>query len=304
MATSEGPWQELTTGVYRATCEPASVNIGLVVGTERALLVDTGSTPAQGRRLAASARELLATARADNSAPRSLDHVVVTHAHYDHYFGLAGVQGDGVTGIGHETLALPTDDDPVLAELGLAVDALVLPNSPLSIVRAVDLGDRRVEIVYVGPAHSESDLVVLVPDANVIFCGDILEMGADPHFGADSAPGHWPMALDTVIGSGNDDTIFVPGHGDPCGRADVIEQRTQVAMVYGQAEQLVRDGVKLPQALDALTTPVLADGRPHPGACAWPWPFSTETIAQALPVVYAELAAQGVEPRTRLPLIS
>lgn len=295
MATSEGPWRELTDGVYVSTCQPASVNIGLVVGNERALLIDTGSTPDQGRRLAASAREV---------TTRAVDHVIVTHAHFDHFFGLAGVQGPGVTGIGHETLSVPGNGDPALAELTLSSEDLVAPNSPFSVVRAIDLGERRVEIVYVGPAHSESDLVVLVPDADVIFCGDILEVGADPHFGPDSAPGRWPMALDTVIGSARQETIFVPGHGEPCDRQTAIEQRTNIAMVFGQTEQLVRSGVKLAQALEALTTPVLADGNAHPGACEWPWPYSSQTIAQALPAIYAELATQGVEPRTRLPLIS
>jgi hypothetical protein len=46
-----GAWRELAPGIYLATAEPESVNIGLVVGTESALLVDTGSSPAQGRTI-------------------------------------------------------------------------------------------------------------------------------------------------------------------------------------------------------------------------------------------------------------
>ena len=49
-----GPWRELRSGVYVAVAEPESVNLGLVVGSQGALLVDTGSSPTQGRVLRAS----------------------------------------------------------------------------------------------------------------------------------------------------------------------------------------------------------------------------------------------------------
>jgi hypothetical protein len=44
-----GPWRELRSGLYVALAEPESVNLGLIVGSHGALLVDTGSTPVQGR---------------------------------------------------------------------------------------------------------------------------------------------------------------------------------------------------------------------------------------------------------------
>src|SRR4029453_4369329 len=46
-----GPWREVRSGVYVAGAEPESVNLGLIGGSQRSLLIDTGSSPAQGRAL-------------------------------------------------------------------------------------------------------------------------------------------------------------------------------------------------------------------------------------------------------------
>ena len=88
-----GPWQEVAPNVFRAVAEPESVNLGLVVGSERALLVDTGSSPAQGAAVRASVAAV---------TDRPLTAVAVTHWHYDHAFGLAAF-ADLLT-IGHESV--------------------------------------------------------------------------------------------------------------------------------------------------------------------------------------------------------
>ena len=75
-----GPWRELRSGVYVAVAQPESVNLGLIVGAHRTLLIDTGSSPEQGREI----RDSVAAV-----TDRPLAAVVVTHWHYDHAFGLA-----------------------------------------------------------------------------------------------------------------------------------------------------------------------------------------------------------------------
>ncbi|WP_231979113.1 MBL fold metallo-hydrolase [Tessaracoccus coleopterorum] len=52
-------WTPVTPSIFVTTVEPHGVNVGLVVGSEAALLVDSGNTPEQGRELLASARALL-----------------------------------------------------------------------------------------------------------------------------------------------------------------------------------------------------------------------------------------------------
>src|SRR5215211_7813393 len=88
-----GPWREVGSGVYVAVAEPESVNLGLIVGSQRALLVDTGSSPEQGRRIRVAFADV---------TDMPLAAVVVTHWHYDYAFGLAAFAD--VPRIAHESV--------------------------------------------------------------------------------------------------------------------------------------------------------------------------------------------------------
>ena len=216
-----GPWRELRSGLYVALAEPESANLGLIVGSHGALLVDTGSTPAQGRALRASLAAV-------TDVP--LTAVVVTHWHYDHAFGLAAFAD--VPRIAHESVRFRLSSAEAAAEarrLGLDPQELGQPSVEIAVATAFDLGDRRVEIVHLGPGHTEGDLLVVVPDADVVFAGDLLESAGPPSFGPDSVPDEWPATLDGLIGLMTATTLAVPGHGEPVGREFVFEQRGRIA---------------------------------------------------------------------------
>ena len=276
-------------GVYVATLEPATVNVGLVVGADAVLLIDTGSSPEQGAGLADSVVELLG---------RAITHVVVTHWHFDHYFGLAGIPG--VVSYGHESLRarLVGDDiDPevIRRELGFDAADLVPPTDDISVVRAIDLGGRRIEILAPGAAHTDGDLCIYVPDARVVFTGDLVETSADPAVGPDSSLAGWSMALDGVLsGAGHaDDLLFVPGHGDPVDAMAVAEQQAALASMWASAEDCFREGVTIDDVIADLNGP-----REHA------WPFAGQHVVDILPHVYAELRRRGVTPRRGLPIAS
>ena len=72
--------------VFVAALEPHRVNVGLIVGDDGALLVDTGNTAEQGAEVRASAEELTGV---------PVTHVVLTHDHHDHVGGLDGVRASG-----------------------------------------------------------------------------------------------------------------------------------------------------------------------------------------------------------------
>ena len=78
-------------------------------------------------------------------------------------------------------------------------------------------------------AEGEGDLVIVVPDAEVLFAGDLLESAGPPSFGPDSVPDEWPATLDAVIGLMTATTVAVPGHGEPVDREFVFEQRGRIA---------------------------------------------------------------------------
>lgn len=275
--TSIGEWRELTPGIHMVTCEPEQVNVGLIIGADAAMLVDAGSTPEQGAQLLASAREI---------AHVAVTHVVITHNHHDHWFGLAGM--DGVTSIAHENLlAEPSRATREFAD-SIGLEQLPQPSTTLSIAKAIDLGGGTlVEMVHFGGAHTRSDVLVLVPSAKVIFAGDMLESGGDPQFDESSNIRNWPTALDGVLGAANEQTIFVPGHGDVVDRDFAFIQRAEIGMLYGNTEMLIQQGTKLQDAAEANE-----------------WPFSRETLDVALPLIYGELEDLGIKPRTQLPISS
>ena len=216
-----GPWQELVPGIYRAVAQPESVNLGLVVGTESSLLVDTGSSPAQGRTI----RDSVAMV-----TDRPLVVVALTHWHFDHAFGLAAF-ADVVT-VAHESVPGRLRSPEAAAEagrLGIAAEALGRPSRELVVATAFDLGSRRVEVAHLGRGHTDGDLVVVVPDADVVFAGDLIESAGPPSFGQDAVSDEWAGTLDGLVGLMTERTVAVPGHGDPVNREFVFSQRGEVA---------------------------------------------------------------------------
>ena len=276
-STSIGPWRELAPGIHVVTCEPEHVNVGLVVGADAAMLVDAGSTPDQGAALLEAAQEI---------SPVPVTHVVITHNHHDHWFGLAGMSG--VTSIAHENLlAEPSRATRAFAE-SIGLTEFPQPTSTFSIAKALDLGGGvLVEMVHFGGAHTRGDVLVLVPGANVIFVGDMLESAGDPQFDETSNIRNWPTALDGVLGAANAATQFVPGHGPVVDRDFAFIQRAEIGMLHGNTEYLIQQGTKLEDAADASD-----------------WPFTRATLDVALPLIYGHLESEGLTPRTQLPISS
>jgi glyoxylase-like metal-dependent hydrolase (beta-lactamase superfamily II) len=236
-----GAWQELRPGIYRAVAEPESVNLGLVVGSEAALLVDTGSSPAQGRAI----RDSIAAV-----TDRPLVAVVVSHWHYDHAFGLAAFAD--LTTVGHESVRgrlASADAAAEAARLGVAPDALLSPTRELVVATAFDLGGRRVEVAHLGRGHTDGDLVVVVPEADLVFAGDLIESAGPPSFGPDSVPDEWAGTLDGLVGLMTERTHAVPGHGAPVDREFVFRQRGEVAaQAAGQTPAVLPNRPPLPLA--------------------------------------------------------
>jgi glyoxylase-like metal-dependent hydrolase (beta-lactamase superfamily II) len=270
-----GPWRQVATGVYVCVAQPASVNLGVILGSDSALVVDTGSSPRQGRLLRDAARSV-------TDAP--VQAAVATHWHYDHSFGLAAFTD--VATFAHESvrdsLRAP-EAATAAATLGVEASELAVASREVVVAAAIDLGGRRVEIAHVGRGHTDGDLVVVVPDANVIFAGDLIESATAPWYGGDSFPHEWAATLDSVIGLMTADTIAVPGHGEPVNREFVFGQRGRVAAVSGEIRRLSENGTSASEALQAGS-----------------WPFPAEHIAGGIEAGYRQLEVSG--PKA-LPLI-
>lgn len=271
---SLGPWQQLSPHTWQLVAEPDTVNIGLIVGNDACLLVDCGSTPEQGRQLRAAVAQV---------TDRPLRGVIVTHAHRDHWFGLAAF--DDLETWGHESLAEAHTDAVILADaerLGVGVDELRVPSRTISLVAGLDLGDVWVEMVHVGPGHSPSDLLVVVPADQVVFAGDVVEGTPDsqgrpaPEYGVDSDPEKWALAADAVVSAmQRPGWQAVPGHGPVLDKEAVSWQRGLHAVVHGEIQRLGRLGVAVTEAE--------AEGH-------WPWDYARvrAKVEAALPTIPKE----------------
>ncbi|MEU7425104.1 MBL fold metallo-hydrolase [Streptomyces sp. NPDC040750] len=234
-------WERLAAGVGRCRLPGWDCTVGLVVGAGTALMVDAGSSLAEGARLRSAAQEL--------SGGR-VTHLALTHPHFDHVFGAAvfagarihaAVGADAVFTSGRAGLRADAIGNGLpAADADEAVDTLVVPRHPVSGESTLDLGGgRRVLLANVGPGHTAHDLAVLVPGAasggpEVVFCGDLVEESGAPQAGPDAVPSRWPDALDRLLALGGEDALYVPGHGAVVDAGFVRRQRDELAARFGK----------------------------------------------------------------------
>jgi glyoxylase-like metal-dependent hydrolase (beta-lactamase superfamily II) len=220
---------ELRDGVFAVSTDNWRLNSGVVLGTRRALVIDTGAGPRQ-------AREILEAVRSLTDLPLT---VVNTHAHYDHFMGNAVFRRAGAEEFwAHrgcaETILTHGDfqrsfvgtHEPEMAAAEGPDTRLVVPDRHLpgtgrrpSLTR-VELGGRGAVLFSLGRGHTDNDVCVGVDD--VVFTGDLVEQGADPDFG-DSYPRGWATALERLAALDRY-LVFVPGHGHPVDRGFVLQQ--------------------------------------------------------------------------------
>jgi glyoxylase-like metal-dependent hydrolase (beta-lactamase superfamily II) len=113
---------------------------------------------------------------------------------------------------------------------------IVPPDNTFAESQTLDIGGREVVLQYFGLGHTNSDIAIHVPDANVLFAGDLLEEGAPPWYG-DSFPLEWPETVERMLplATGN----VVPGHGDVIDRwysERQLLELTQVAQLVRRVE--------------------------------------------------------------------
>lgn len=227
MTVQRGRWLELADGVHARRYERLDQTLGLVIGDERCLVIDTGCDEVQGEEFARAIRAL-------TPLPWT---VVLTHAHFDHHFGTAAFLPCPVWAHESCTPALRASAEPDRAEWAarfraqgdpasaeaLAKARLTLPTHHLTTEHTVDLGNRPVHLIHPGPAHTDHDVLIHVPDAAVTFAGDLIEEGAPLQAGPDAHVRSWPAALDVLLSASPE--IVVPGHGNPVDQAHVLAQR-------------------------------------------------------------------------------
>ncbi|APU13661.1 MULTISPECIES: MBL fold metallo-hydrolase [Actinoalloteichus] len=248
-------WSEIADGVLVRRHRELDLSTGLVIGTRSCLVIDTGGDHRQGAALAAAVRER-------TSLPWA---VVYTHAHFDHCFGTEAFlpcpvwAHERLPAVLRATASAQRDQwsthyrdegRPDLAD-ALSASRAVPPDRTVTDHVEVDLGGRTVVLEHLGRGHTDHDLIVTVPDVDVVFTGDLIEQGAPPAF-EDSFPRDWAALAAGLAERGSAVTRFVPGHGRP---VDIAFVRTQAAQLRTLVEHAAALGAVSYAAEEGPTHP-------------------------------------------------
>lgn len=232
-------WNEVGDRVFVRRHVHMDVNVGLVVGDGQCLVIDSRCSAAEGRELADSIRHV-------TQAPWS---VALTHAHFDHCFGMsalaparmwaqercaAAIADSGAATRTRMASLYDEDGQPEVARQ-IRDTALAMPDALVGDEQVLLVGGRRVALNHFGRGHTDHDLVITVPDADVVMVGDLVEGEHPPQF-RDAFPVDWVATLDAVL-EGTSGTVVVPGHGGVLDRERVTAQRDELAELVQASEE-------------------------------------------------------------------
>ncbi len=224
-------------------------NAGLVVDGDESLLVDTLFD-------LHLTEEMLKAMREASPAAVRIDTLVNTHANGDHCYGnqLVGdaviiaskASAEEMAEVSAGMMAQLLENADALGETGAffrrafgAFDfsgiELVPPSETFSGEHTLRVGDKEVQLIEVGPAHTRGDVLIHVPDDRVIFTGDILFIDGTPIIW-EGPVGNWIAACDRILGLELE--AIVPGHGPITDKAGVRAVRDY--LVFARDEARVR----------------------------------------------------------------
>jgi glyoxylase-like metal-dependent hydrolase (beta-lactamase superfamily II) len=156
-----------------------------------------------------------------------------------------------------------TGDDPALADLGRALAEFdfagvrITPPTTLFEDRyELDLEGVQIELIYVGPAHTQGDVIVHLPHERVLFAGDVLFRLCTP-VGWEGTYERWIAALDAIVAL--DPEVIVPGHGPLCGTEGPREMKAYLEYVRAEAKRYFEAGVSAVDAAKKIDLGSYAD---------------------------------------------
>ncbi|MED5277104.1 MAG: MBL fold metallo-hydrolase [Actinomycetota bacterium] len=218
-------------------------NAGLIASEWSSLLVDT----LFDLKLTQKMLDSMATV----TSAHPINVVVNTHANGDHCYGNSLVAGDNGAQIittdaaAVEMEAIPPSALAALMHIDINEETnayikdafgsfdftgieLPAPDRTFSGELQLDVGGRTVELIEVGPAHTSGDLLVHLPDASTIFCGDILFINGTPIIW-DGPVANWIDACDRILGL--EAEVIIPGHGPLTDSSGVTAVRDYLTFV-------------------------------------------------------------------------
>lgn len=206
LATASLKLEQLGTGIYSLISDtdypPANENVaicnaGIIIGDDGVLVIDPFQSEALGNLLLSEVKKL---------TDLPVKYVLNTHFHFDHTGGNKAIKAQEIILMGRGTIRedmltknLEYDPNPIPPEVILNSDS------------SIWLGDREIQLKAVEGHSGGTDLIAYIPDADVLFTGDILFNQRFPYI-ADGSIKKWQKTLDNLIQE-YPNTKIVPGHG-------------------------------------------------------------------------------------------
>jgi 2-keto-4-pentenoate hydratase/2-oxohepta-3-ene-1,7-dioic acid hydratase in catechol pathway/glyoxylase-like metal-dependent hydrolase (beta-lactamase superfamily II) len=238
-------------------------NAGLVAGNGASLLVDTLFDLALTREMLDAMKPIT------DQAP--ITDALITHSNGDHTHGNqlldASVRIIAAKGTAQEiahgmppemlTMVQTADLGPIATKFArdrfghFDFSGIKVRNADQTFDNdlTVDIGGRQVNLLNLGPAHTAADSVVHVPDAGVLFAGDLLFIGCTPIVWAGPIA-NWVAACDAMIAL--DAHTVVPGHGPVTDPDGIRAVRGYLVHIAEQAEAAYRKGLSVTEAAETI----------------------------------------------------
>ncbi len=207
-------------------------NCGVIVGGDSVLVVGARPTPIMAAHLVALIAE---------KTDKPIKHVVLTHYHAEHTLGASGYHASDIIASdltrnmikerGEQDRDCAMARRPKMFVDPDSIHGLTWPSLTFATAMSVGLGRREARLMHLGRGHTMGDIVVWVPDADVMYCGDLVAPRGAAYCG-DAHLKDWPATLER-FGAFNIQTL-VPATGDILRGADKVAAAVAITTEYVQ----------------------------------------------------------------------
>ncbi len=225
----------------------AGGNIAVLTGPDGKLLVDAGIITARPH-----VSEALASI---NGEP--IKQLINTHWHFDHTGGNEWVHEAGASILAHENtrkhLSQPTRVEGNWQYTFPVAPAGAIPSTVFKDEHTLDFNNTTLMLKYYPPAHTDCDISVYFPEADILHTGDTFWNRDYPFvdYASGGSIGGHIGAAEANIAKVTDKTIVIPGHGAVGGKADLILFRDVLVEIRDKVSALKRQGKTLPEVVAA-----------------------------------------------------
>jgi glyoxylase-like metal-dependent hydrolase (beta-lactamase superfamily II) len=280
----QGEWVKITDRVYHFQRKVSS-NAGAILMKDYAIVVDAGQEPESGKEAVEKLREI---------TDKPVKYVVVTHYHDDHIMSIPWFKKQGAVVIAHD------ETNRIIREMGnklidqrinifgknqpelrqILKDAVIdVADLAFEKKMTIGFGEERVELLYLGPARTPSDIFLWLPKERILFTGDAITKQLQPINYDYPNIRQWTEAMRSAMALGAD--LYLPGHQKPFKTETVNDVIDYYSDLRQGVQAYIGKGAPLEKIQAEFELPKYKD-----------WPNYKERFKANIMVMYKELTGE------------